>query len=149
MGRIVYRPLDNISVAADATQDLWSVLAATGSRIKLLGFELTSSATTATVIRLALHKISAQGTGGSSGGAELADEEMNTASTAVFRLQDTTTQGTSTGALVAYQWEQLGPIGHIYTPEMAPSSDLANGYSLQWLTATAATISGWVCWEEL
>jgi hypothetical protein len=74
---------------------------------------------------------------------------MNTAATGTFRLQDVTTQGTSTGAIQSWQWEQLGPVGMVYTPEMAPKSDLAHGYSLQWLSAVAATVSGWVCWEEL
>jgi len=148
MGRVVYQELKGLSVPADATLDVWSLIASSTQKIKLLGFELTSSAITAGVIDCNLHRISAAGSGGSASTTEeLADEET-TAVTGSVRTLDTT-PGTDAGGLQAWQWEQLGPIGHVYTPEMAPVSKVSEGFALTWNTATSATVSGWICWEEL
>ncbi len=148
IGRIVWRQLKSISVAADATQDLWSILGSSVSPVRLLGFELTSADIAAEAIKLDLHRITTQGTGGSTGGVELADEKMG-ASVAVFHLQDVTTQGANGGGFWANEWEQLGPTGLILTPEMQPVSKISEGFALSWESAVAATISGFVCWEEL
>jgi len=148
MGRIVYQELKAISVPADATVDVWSLIASGTQQVKLLGWELTSSAIAAAMIDLNLHRITAAGTvGAASTTEELADEDLS-AVTASVRTLDTT-PGVDGGGLMAYQWEQLGPVGHIWTPEMAPISKISEGFALTWNTATAATVSGWICWEEL
>lgn len=148
-GRIVYDTLDALTVAADATQDLWSLLGTANRRVRLHGFEITSNAVAAAIIQVSLHRITAAGTGGAASTTEeLADEDFS-AVTAAFRTQDVTTQGTSGGMLMAWQWEQLGPLGHVFTPEMRPIATHSQGFSMRWETATAATVSGWVCWEEI
>lgn len=146
-GRIVYQQID-ITIASDATQDLWSVLASSTSPIALHGWELTSAAVAATLMGLNLHRISAVGSvGASSTTEELADERWG-AVTANVRTEDTT-PGTDAGGLMSYQWEQLGPVGHIWTPEMRPVSKISEGFALTCNTAVVATLSGWICWEEL
>ncbi len=147
MGRVVYQQID-IVIASDATQDLWSVLAGSASPIKMLGWELTSAAIAATLIDINFHRISAVGSGGASlSTEELADEKHSTV-TANVRTEDTTV-GTDGGGMMSYQWEQLGPVGHIWTPEMAPVAKLSEGFAVTCNTAVIATLSGWICWEEM
>jgi len=148
MGRIVYQELKALSVPADATVDVFSILGTASRRIKMHGWELSSSAIAATLIDLNFHRITASGTGGSASSTEeLADEDY-TAVVGVGRTLDTT-PGADGGGLMAYQWEQLGPVGHVWTPEMRPVSKVSEGFAITWNTATASTVSGWVCWEEL
>ena len=148
MGQIIYQELKAVSVAADATLDVWSVFAAASKRIKLHGWELTSADTAAEIISLNLHRISAVGSGGSASSTEELADELGGALTASVRTLDTT-PGTASGPLMGYQWEQLGPVGHIFTPEMRPTSLVSEGFALTWNTATTATVSGFICWEEL
>lgn len=147
MGRVVYQELKALSVPADATCDVWSLVAASTNKVKLLGWELSSNATTAAIIDVNLHRVTAVGSGGSAATEEKADEDDG-AITAGVRTLDTT-PGADGGGLQGYQWEQLGPLGHVYTPEMAPISEVSEGFALTWNTATAATCSGWICWEEI
>ena len=56
---------------------------------------------------------------------------------------------TDAGRFMGFQWEKLGPVGHIFTPKMAPICKAAEGFSLVQTTALAMTVSGFVCWEEL
>lgn len=146
MGRIVYLQLKALSVTAATAQDVWSVVASSTVPIRLLGFELTSSAVGASIIDCNLHRITASGSGGSAGSPELANETDATV-TSTARTLDTTA-GTDGGGLMGYQWEQLGPINHLFG-DRAPRSKVSEGFAFTWNTATAATISGWVCWEEL
>ena len=146
MGRIVYQEI-NLTLASDATQDIWSVIAHANHPIELLGFEITSTAVAAALIEVDLHRITAAGTGGApSTTKELADEEMS-AVTATFRTKDTT-PGASGGNLKRWQWEQLGPIGHVYTPKMQPKAKVGEGFAFGMFTAATPTLGGWVCWEE-
>lgn len=148
MGRIVYQELKGISVPADATCDVWSLIASATHPIVLHGFEMTSNATAAAIIDVNLHRVTAAGTGGTASTTEeLADEELS-AVTAGVRTLDTT-PGADGGGLLGWQWEQLGPIGIVFTPEMRPKAKVSEGFALTWNTATAATCSGWICWEEL
>lgn len=148
MGRIVYGSLNGVSVTADATQDLWSVIAGSNKRIILHGFELYSADIASEIIALSLKRITAHGTGGSSITLQAADEDTGTIDSTANRTV-VTTQGTPDGVLMGFQWEQLGPVGHVFTPEMRPVSVDGQGFALTWDTATAATVSGWLCWEEL
>lgn len=148
MGRVAYQCFEGFSVPADATLDVWSVLAGSSNPVRLHGFELTSAAIAADVVSLTLHRITAAGSGGSSSTTEeLADEKFG-ALVANVRTLDTT-PGADGGKLMGWQWEQLGPVGHIWIPEMRPISKVSEGFALTWNTAKAATVSGYVCFEEL
>jgi len=146
MGRIVYQQID-VTLASDATQDIWSVFAAASHKIILHGWELTSAAVAAALMDINLHRISAVGSGGdSSTTEEVADEQQGTI-LANVRTEDTV-PGTASGSLMSYQWEQLGPVGHVWTPEMRPKSLVSEGFALTCNTAIVATLSGYLCWEE-
>lgn len=146
MGRKVYGPFSGLTVTA-AVQDLCSVVASSSHPVRLLGFEIRSADTAVENIQVEAHHITAVGSGGSAGTKTLADKS-GSASDATFRTLDTT-QGASGGLLMPWEWEQVGPLGHTFTPEMAPTAAVSNGFSLRWESAVAATISGWICWEEL
>lgn len=147
MGRICYAQID-VTLASDATQDIWSLMAPAGNKLVLHGWELTSSATAASVIDINLHFISAVGTGGAAATEVNADNGDDATIVGAVRTEDTT-PGTPSGALMSYQWEQLGPVGHIFTPEMRPVIDVSTGIALTMNTAATPTLSGWICWEEL
>jgi hypothetical protein len=146
MGRIVYQKF-NVVLASDVTQDIWSVVAGSGSPILLHGFEITSAAIAAAIINVDLHRITAAGTGGVAPGTEELADERFSAVTATFRTEDTT-PGAGGGGLMDWQWEQLGPVGHVYTPETRPRANAGDGFAFGMFTAATPTLSGWVCWEE-
>ena len=148
--KIFYAPFTQEAIGADATNDWWSILGTSAVRVRLLGWEITSSAIAAAAVAANLQFITAQGTGGTDPGLEQnADDSKTTASLVTMRFNDITTQGTGGGILHGYEWEQLGPLGHIYTPEMAPISAAGNGFALTAVSAVAFTMSGFVCWEEI
>ncbi len=146
-GRMVIQEIKALSVPADATLDIWSLMASATSPIILHGFELYSDAIAAAMLDINFHRISAVGSGGSASSTEELLNERLTAVTGSFRTLDTT-PGTPSGGFMGYQWEQLGPIGHIFTPEMRPLSEISEGYALTLNTATAFIASGFVAWEE-
>jgi len=147
MGRVVYHEVD-LTLVSDATQDIWSVIATSAMKIKMLGWELSSTAIVATLIKLSFHRITAVGSGGAGGGAEERADEQSGTVLGDVRFEDTT-PGADGGQIMSYQWEQLGPVGHIWTPEMAPRSLVSQGFALTMDTAAIATFSGWLCWEEV
>ncbi len=147
MGRIVYFSFEE-AIAADSTQDIWSVFAASSHKIKMHGWELTSAAVAAALMALDFHRISAVGSGGTPETTEEWADEQQGSILANVRTEDTTV-GTASGPLMAYQWEQLGPVGHVWTPEMRPTSLVSEGFALTCDTSIAATLSGWICWEEV
>jgi hypothetical protein len=146
MGRMVIAEID-VVLASDATQDIWSLMAASTNKLILHGWELTSSATTASVIDINLHRISAVGSLGATVTAVKLNEDDG-AITGTVRTEDTT-PGTDSGKLMSYQWEQLGPVGHVFTPEMRPVIEVSQGIALTCNTAATPTLSGWICWEEI
>ena len=147
MGRIVYQQIDLV-IASDATQDIWSVFAAASHKIKMHGWELTSSAVAAATLDINFHRISAVGSGGDSSTSEEQGDEQQGAILANVRTEDTT-PGTPSGNFMSYQWEQLGPVGHVWTPEMRMTSLVSEGFALTLNTAATPTLSGYICWEEL
>jgi hypothetical protein len=147
MGRVVYQEVD-LTLASDATQDIWSIIAGATMPIRLLGWELTSDATSASMIELNLHRITAAGSGGSASSTEESAVEDHGTITAGVRFEDTT-PGTDGGVLMRHYWEQLGPVGHIWTPEMAPIAKATDGFALTMNTAATPTLAGFLCWEEL
>ncbi len=147
MGRIVYQQID-VTLASDPTQDIGSVFAAASHKIRMHGWELTSAAIAAALMDINFHRISAVGTGGAISSTEEKANEQDGAILANVRTEDTT-PGTASGNFMSYQWEQLGPVGHIWTPEMRMTSLVSEGFAVTCNTAIVATLSGWICWEEL
>ncbi|KKN49382.1 hypothetical protein LCGC14_0643580 [marine sediment metagenome] len=147
MGRMVQAPFNSVTIGADATQDLWSLMAAATNKLILHGWEISSDAIAATLLEVTLLRLSAVG----SGGAAVTEVKLDTddgAITGSVRVGDTT-PGTPGDILAGYQWEQLGPLGMIYTPEMRPVIEVSTGIALVCNTAAAFEMSGWVCWEEI
>lgn len=147
-GRIVYAPILGATIPSDATSDVWNIVGTSAIRCRLLGFEITSNAVAATLTTLSLGFCSTVGTTGSALTEQHGDDAKTTAILAAG-VSDADGVGTDAGRLMGWQWEQLGPIGHIFTPEMAPICAAAEGFSLQQTTAATWTCSGWVCWEEI
>ena len=147
MGRMVIAPINSITVGSDATQDLWSLMAASTNKIILHGWEVTSDAIAATLLEVTLLRLSAVGSGGSAVTAVKLDVDDG-AITGSARVGDTT-PGTTDDILAGYQWEQLGPLGQVYTPEMRPVIEVSTGIALVCNTASAFEMSGWICWEEI
>ena len=147
MGRMVQAPLNSSTIGADATQDLWSLMAAATNKLILHGWEISSDAIVATLLEVTLLRLSAVG----SAGAAATEVKLDTddgAITGSVRVGDTTA-GTPGDVLAGYQWEQLGPLGMIYTPEMRPVIEVSTGIALVCNTADAFEMSGWICWEEI
>lgn len=148
-GRIVYAPILGATIPSDATSDVWNVIPTDSTvRLRLLGFEITSNAVVATLTTLSLGFASTVGSTGSALTEQHADD-TKTSTILGAAVSDADAVGTDAGRLMGWQWEQLGPLGHIFTPEMAPVSAAGEGFSLQQLTAATWTCSGWVCWEEI
>jgi len=147
-GRIVYAPLAGVSVGATQPDDVWNLMGTSAIRIRLLGFELTSAAVAAALTTLTLGFVSTAGTGGSAVTEQHGDDAKTTTILGAL-VTDVETPGTDAGRFMGWQWEQLGPVGHIFTPEMAPICAAAEGFSLVATTSLAMTVSGFVCWEEI
>jgi len=147
MGRMIQTPLNSITVASDATQDLWSLMAAATNKIILHGWEITSNAIAAALLEVTLKRLSAVGSVGDAATEVMLDTDGG-AITGSVRTGDTT-PGTPGDILAGYQWEQLGPLGMIYTPEMRPIIEVSTGIALVCNTAAEFEMSGWICWEEI
>jgi len=147
MGRMVQAPLNSVTIGADATQDLWSLMAASTNKLILHGWEISSDAIVATLLEVTLLRLSAVGSVGAVATAVKLDTDDG-AITGIARAGDTT-PGTPGDILAGYQWEQLGPLGMIYTPEMRPVIEVSTGIALVCNTADAFEMSGWICWEEI
>ena len=147
MGRMVIAPLNSITIGSDATQDLWSLMAAATNKLILHGWEISSDALVATLLEVTLLRLSAVGSVGAVATAVKLDTDDG-AITGIARTGDTT-PGTPGDVLAGFQWEQLGPLGMIYTPEMRPVIEVSTGIALVCNTADAFEMSGWICWEEI
>jgi len=144
---VIYGNFKSQTVDSDATQDLWNLIGTTTNRLRLLGFEVTSDTLTAELVALTLTRVTDSGTGGNAVTEERADENDG-APTGVM-LTEVTTPGTPSGELMSFEWEQLGPVGHVWIPEMRPICEFSEGFALVVSTAVAFNASGWVCWEEI
>ncbi len=147
MGRMVQAPLNSITIGADATQDLWSLMAAATNKLILHGWEISSDAIAATLLEVTLLRLASVGSVGAVATAVKLDTDDG-AITGSARVGDTT-PGTPGDILAGFQWEQLGPLGMIYTPEMRPVIEVSTGIALVCNTADAFEMSGWICWEEI
>lgn len=149
MGRIVYCPLPDLSVTNDADQDIWELATPATHHFLLHGWELTSASEVAEVVTLRLLRGTASGSVGGAGTEVNADEDAGTLVGVVETLN--TTPGTDGAILQTFEWEQLGPVGMIYTPEMRILMQESGFLKLNLETALGATTvwNGWLCWEEL
>ena len=147
MGRMVMAPINSIAIGADATQDLWSLMAAATNKLILHGWEISSDSIAAVLLECTLLRLSAVGSVGAVATAVKLDTDDG-AITGIARVSDTT-PGTPGDILAGFQWEQLGPLGMIYTPEMRPVIEVSTGIALVCNTADAFEMSGWICWEEI
>lgn len=146
MGRMVQAPFKSVTIGADATQDLWSVMASATVPIRIHGWEITSDKIAAVNLELTLQRITVVG----SGGTALTEVALglNTGTIIGSARAGDTTPGTPGDILAGYSWENLGPVREIYTPAMRPDADVTDGIALVCDTALAFELSGWVCWEE-
>ena len=148
MGRMVQAPLNSLTVGADATQDLWSLVAASTNKLILHGWEITSDSIVAVLLEVTLLRIgSAHGNGTAL--TEVLLDTDNGAITGSAVAGSTTVAAGAGDILAGFQWEQLGPLGMIYTPEMRPVIEVSTGIALVCNTSDAFEMSGWICWEEL
>jgi len=147
MGRMVIAPLNSATIGSDATQDLWSVMAAATNKLVIHGWEISSDSIAAVLLECTLMRLSAVGSVGAVTTAVKLDEDDG-AITGIARVGDTT-PGTPGDIMAGFQWEQLGPLGMIYTPEMRPVIEVSTGIALVCNTADAFEMSGWICWEEI
>jgi len=147
MGRMVIAPLSGISIGSDDTQDIWSLMAAATNKIILHGWEISSDSIAAALLEVTLLRLSAVGSVGDAATEVMLDTDGG-AITGSVRTGDTT-PGTPGDILAGFQWEQLGPLGMIYTPEMRPVIEVSTGIALVCNTADAFEMSGWICWEEI
>ncbi len=145
-GRIVYAPWTDV-ISSDATLDVWNLIGTSAIRIRLLGWEVTSNAVAATLTTFSLGFATDNGTGGTATTEQNADDGK--AGLLGVLITDVGTMGADGGRIQNYQWEQLGSVGHIYTPETAPICAAGAGFALTQATAATWTGSGWVCWEEI
>lgn len=138
-----------VTVGSDATQDLWSIEAAASTEIILYGWEVTSDAVAAALLECALIRISATGSGGGTPTATRLHEQV-AVSGAILGEADTTPGAPIANEEIAtYQWEQLGPLGQIYIPEMRIKINAGDGIALVCNTAAAFEMAGFIVWEEL
>ena len=147
MGRMVIAPINSITIGSDATQDIWSVMAAATNKLVIHGWEISSDSIAAVLLECTLMRLSAVGSVGAVTTAVKLDEDDG-AITGIARVGDTT-PGTPGDIMAGFQWEQLGPLGMIYTPEMRPVIEVSTGIALVCNTADAFEMSGWICWEEI
>lgn len=149
MSKVIYTPLSALSVTNDADQDIWELASPATHKIALHGWELTSAEMSAESVRLRLLRGTASGSGGGTGTEVLREPDDSPITGVVETLN--TTPGTDGDVLQEWVWEQLGPIGQVYTPEMRPVIDVSSWLKLNLATAVASTRTwyGWLCWEEL
>ncbi len=147
MGRIYYAPFDNIQVTTDADQDVWELGAITNKAI-LHAWEMTSEAIAAENVDLRLVRRSTSGNG-----AAVTEVRGNVDDSAPLAVAEqlALVPGTIGDIIKGYKWEQLGPVGLVYTPEMRLDIDAGTFLCLNIKSALAATTgwSGYICWEEV
>ncbi len=141
-------PLDQIAVTNDADQNIWALTAGSANKLVLHGFELYSAATVSEDLRIKLRRETTAAVGTAVVEAPLdEDDSTNTATMITLDL----TPGTPGDVIAGFQWEQLGPLTFMPTPEMRPVVQESGIIVLHLETALGATtnMSGWVIWEEI
>ena len=146
MTRVYYAPIESATVSASG--DLWQIATTSTIKARLLGWEITSNAIAAEALELRLVRADTAGSGGTALDENPADPDDSAAT--VVGLAINSTPASTLTDLQFFAWEQLGPVGMVYTPEMAPIIDVGTAMILVCATTpTSFEMSGWVCWEEL
>ena len=150
MGRMVIAPFVDLAVTSDATQDIWEITAGATNPIIIHGFELSSAKIAAELVSLRLVRYAVSGSGGGTATEVLVDEDGGFTITAAVE-QLNTTPGTTPTVLMGWQWEQLGPLVYLPTPETRIRLEATGILALNTLSAPAATTnwSGHLIWEEI
>lgn len=152
MGKIIYAPID-LAVTNDPDQDIWIIAATAAVKNRLHGWQLTSPIVAAETVNLRLVRRATLGTGGTGLTEVKRDPDQGAIVSAATSL--VTTPGTIGDIIQEFEWEQLGPLGQLYTPDMRPESVVGTGadsfIALNLQTALALTTQwkGWVAWEEI
>ncbi len=149
MGRMVIAPFVDLAVTSDATQDIWQITAGATNPIIIHGFELSSAKIAAELVSLQLVRYATTGSVGAAVTEVLVGDDTGTITAAVLQL-NTTPGGTPT-PLMGWQWEQLGPLVYLPTPETRIVVGATDILALNTLSAPAATTnwSGHLIWEEI
>ena len=149
MGRIYYLPFD-LAVTTDADQDIWEIATPADVKAQLHAWQVTSPIVAAEAINLRLLRRTASGNGTA---ASPGFVRRNAEDAAVQLTAETLAliPGAAGDIFAEYVWEQLGPLGELYTPETRPQMDVSGFLALNVQTALAATTQwrGYVVMEEL
>lgn len=147
MGRIYTAQFRDITVSAAG--ELLQLSTSAGICARILKWEITSSAVTPQSLRLAT---AFAGTAGS-GGTALAEVARNTANTVVAgasALVKNSVAASSLSYLESYEWEQMGPVGEVFTPELAPELGVSKSWVLILESApTEFKMAGNITWLEI
>ncbi len=149
MGRIYIAPFVGLAVTTDSSQDIWEITAGSGNKVIIHGFELTSGSIAAEIVNLRLVRYTTSGSGGGTATGRPRSEDDSAVTAAVETLN--TTPGGTPVELMGWQWEQLGPLVYLPTPEtrivVQESGILA--LNLQTTLGTTTNWSGHLVWEEI
>ena len=146
MTRVYYAPIESATVSASG--DLWQITTTSSTKARLLGWEITSNAIAAEALEIKLVRATTAGSGGTAMDENPADPADSAAT--VIGLVTNSTPASTLVDLQFFAWEQLGPVGMVYTPEMAPIMGVSSSMVLVLTTTpTSFEMSGWVAWEEL
>lgn len=148
MGVMIYVPLD-LAVTNDGDQDIWEIATPTGDKAILHGWRLYSPKTAAESVNLRLLRRSTTGNGGTSVEVKARESDGTTITLAVETLG--TIPGTAGAIIQEFEWEQLGPLGEVYTPEMRIEMDVSSFLCLNLQTVLGATTQwkGWLAVEQV
>ena len=146
MSRVFYAPIESVTITASG--EYWQLATSATIKARLLGWEITSNAIAAEALELKLCRATTAGSGGTALDENPADPDSSAAT--VAGLAANSTPATTLTDMQFFAWEQLGPVGMVYTPEMAPIIDVSTAMVLVCTTTpTQYELSGWLCWEEL
>ena len=147
VGRVYYGPLNAIAVTATANRDLWTIATAATNKAIILGWEVTSSSTSAEALTMRVLRGSGAPTGGTTPTVEPANDD-DAANTVTFTAY--ATPGTDADVLQHFTWEQIGPLAQWYIPEARIVVPESSYLKLNMVTQpTAYTLNGYVCWMEI
>ena len=145
-------------VAVTAQQDLFEILAATGKRIRILGWCLSQVSEVGDAQEEGLAILIKRGAGsvtsGSGGStATPAPQDVDdTASGATVEINNTTKMATGSGTITtleSYNWNERVPFPMIYPPEMRPRIKPGDRLTFELATTPADSITmSMVIWFE-
>lgn len=148
MGLLYTAAIDNVTFSAAG--DVIQLAAGSVRGCSIHSWELTSSAVSAEALRIYAAFATTAGSGGT-GLSEVCTNATYSAVTAdATAMVANSTAASTLSNLKGYQWEQLGPVGEVYTPEERPGMGVGDVFVVVLATAPGAPIkiSGTIKWEE-